>query len=72
MTKKAELPSIRFHDLRHSHATDLLAHGEHPKVAQERLGYSSPVFTMRVYTHTLAGQQEAAARAVEKIVLGSD
>lgn len=41
------------------------------KVAQERLGHSTPNFTMSVYTHTLAGQQEAATRAVEDFVLGS-
>ena len=34
-------PQIRFHDLRHSHATHLLAAGVHPKIAQERLGHSS-------------------------------
>ncbi len=42
VTKQAKLPRIRFHDLRHSHATDLLAHGEHPKVVSERLGHHDP------------------------------
>lgn len=39
-------------------------------VAQERLGHASPLFTMRVYTHTLAGQQETAACAVEAHLMG--
>ncbi len=40
------------------------------KVAQERLGHATPHFTIAVYTHMLAGQQEAAARTVEDFVLG--
>ena len=49
VTKKAGLPPIRFHDLRHSHATDLLAHGENPKVVQERLGHYDPsVYSSRL------------------------
>lgn len=51
VTKKAKLPRIRFHDLRHSHATDLLAHSEHPKVVSERLGHNDPAFTCEC-THT--------------------
>ncbi len=41
LAKASELPRIRFHDLRHTHATRLLSNGVHPKVAQERLGHSS-------------------------------
>lgn len=67
---KAGLPRIRFHDLRHGHASYLALAGVPPKVAQERLGHSTPAFTMRVYTHTLAGQHEAAAKAVEAKLLG--
>jgi integrase len=65
------LPSIRFHDLRHLHASYLARAGVPMKTAQERLGHSTPGFTMQVYTHILAGQQEAAARAVEGWLLGS-
>lgn len=68
VTKKAGLPRIRFHDLRHSHATDLLAHGEHPKVVQERLGHYDPAFTLRVYSHVLPGMQaQAVARLQERL-----
>jgi len=64
------LPVIRFHDLRHLHASYLARAGVPPKVAQERLGHATPGFTMQVYTHVLAGQQEAAAQAVEERLLG--
>jgi integrase len=58
-----DIPRVRFHDLRHSHATQLLAAGIHPKVAQERLGHSSISTTMDLYSHvTDTMQDEAAAR----------
>lgn len=68
--KRAGLRRVRLHDLRHAHCSHLAHAGVPMKMAQERLGHASPLFTMRVYTHTLAGQQEAAARAVEEFVLG--
>jgi integrase len=58
-----DLPRVRFHDLRHSHATQLLAGGVHPKVAQERLGHSTITTTMDLYSHvTDTMQSDAAAR----------
>ena len=57
------LPRVRFHDLRHTHATQLLADGVHPKVAQERLGHSTISTTMDLYSHvTETMQADAAAR----------
>ena len=57
------MPRIRFHDLRHTSATLLLASGEHPKVVQERLGYASISETLDRYSHVSADmQQRAAAR----------
>ena len=54
---------MRFHDLRHTHATQLLANGTHPKVAQERLGHSTISTTMDLYSHvTDTMQTDAAAR----------
>jgi integrase len=54
---------IRLHDLRHSHATHMLASGVHPKIAQERLGHSSVGVTLDLYSHVLPGMQaEAVAR----------
>ncbi|MFY9292611.1 MAG: tyrosine-type recombinase/integrase [Methylorubrum rhodinum] len=56
---------IRFHDLRHSHATQMLANGIHPKIAQERLGHSSIAITLDLYSHVLPGMQEDAAAKVD-------
>lgn len=52
---------IRFHDARHTHATILLKQGVHPKVVQERLGHATIGVTLDLYSHTVAGLQEAAA-----------
>ena len=60
----AGLPSIRFHDMRHSHATILLMLNEHPKIVQERLGHSTISMTLDTYSHLLPGLQE---RATDKI-----
>lgn len=51
------LPRIRFHDLRHSRATHLLANEVHPKVASERLGYSKVGMTLDLYSQVLPGMQ---------------
>jgi integrase len=57
------LPRIRYHDTRHTHATQLLADGVHPNVAQERLGHSTITTTMDLYSHvTDTMQADAAAR----------
>jgi integrase len=59
------LPRIRFHDLRHAHATHLLASGVHPKVASERLGHSKVGITLDLYSHVLPGMQADAAAKVD-------
>jgi integrase len=59
--REAGLPTIRFHDLRHTMATLMLAAGEHPKVVSERLGHASVMLTLDTYSHVLPGLQEAAA-----------
>ena len=56
---------LRFHDLRHSHATALLASGIHPKIASERLGHSKVGITLDLYSHVMPGMQEDAAARVE-------
>ena len=60
LLKKAGLPDIRLHDLRHSAATLLLSVGVHPKVVQEILGHSQISITMDVYSHVLPGMQHDA------------
>jgi integrase len=59
-------PRVRFHDLRHTHATQLLASGVHPKVVQERLGHSTIAVTMDIYSHVSPTMQ---ADAVAKLDL---
>jgi integrase len=65
MLAKHRLRRIRFHDLRHSHASQLLAQGINVKVVSERLGHSSASLTLDVYAHVLPNQQEEAARRVD-------
>ena len=52
-----DVPRIRLHDLRHTHATILLQENVHPKVVSERLGHSSIAFTMTVYQHVMPGMR---------------
>ena len=68
LAKARGLPRIRFHDLRHTHATQLLSNGVHPKVAQERLGHSSVGITLDLYSHVLPGMQEDAAAKVDAAI----
>ena len=68
--KKTGLPHIRFHDLRHSHATLLLKAGIHPKIVSERLGHANIGITLDTYSHVLPGVQEGAARRFDEM-LGS-
>ena len=61
-----DLPKIRFHDLRHTHAAHLLKAGVHPKVAQERLGHATIAVTLDLYSHVMPGMQEDAAMRVDR------
>jgi integrase len=65
---KAGLPRVRLHDLRHTHASLLLARGVHPKVVQERLGHSSITVTLDLYSHLVPGLQEAAAASLNGLL----
>ena len=66
--ERAELPRIRFHDLRHTMATQMLHAGENPKVVQEMLGHSTIQMTMNTYAHVISGAQRAAAARMEGIL----
>jgi integrase len=59
------LPRLRFHDLRHSHATHMLAAGVHPKIASERLGHATVGLTLDTYSHVIPGMQEDAVVRVD-------
>lgn len=66
LAASSDLPKIRLHDLRHAHATHMLAKGVHPKVASERLGHSRVGITMDLYSHVLPGMQEEAVARVDE------
>ena len=65
--KRAKLPAIRFHDLRHTHATLLLLQGVHPKIVQERLGHSTIAITLDIYSHVLPSMQDQIAEKMNKL-----
>ncbi|MEK4062166.1 MULTISPECIES: site-specific integrase [unclassified Paenibacillus] len=65
-----DLPRIRFHDLRHTHATLLLKAGIHPKIVQERLGHSSINVTLDTYSHVLPNLQEAVLKNIGDSITG--
>ena len=62
---KHKLPRVRLHDLRHTHATEMLKGKIHPKVVQERLGHSTIAVTLDIYSHVLVGMQEGAVEVVD-------
>jgi integrase len=62
--RKHAIP-VRFHDLRHTHATLLLKGGESLRVVADRLGHSSPTLTLSTYAHVLPGQDAAAAERLD-------
>lgn len=66
LLKRAEIPKIRFHDLRHTCATLLLAKNVNPKIVSEMLGHSSIAITLDTYSHVLPTMQESAVRALEE------
>ncbi|WP_412674856.1 helix-turn-helix domain-containing protein [Aneurinibacillus thermoaerophilus] len=57
-----ELPVIRFHDLRHTHATILLQLSENPKIVSERLGHVNITITLDTYSHILPDMQKNLAQ----------
>jgi integrase len=63
----AGLPHVRFHDLRHAHATLMLQQGVHPKIVSERLGHASIGITLDTYSHVLPAMQAEAAAAFDEL-----
>jgi integrase len=66
--RRADLPAIRLHDLRHTYATVALGAGVHPKIVSERLGHATTAVTLDLYSHvTPTIDAEAAALVANKI-----
>ncbi|MDX6379212.1 MAG: hypothetical protein QOI57_236 [Rubrobacteraceae bacterium] len=72
LLKRAALPDIRFHDLRHTCATLLLGSGVHPKLVQELLGHATIAMTLDTYSHYLPSMGDQTARAMEDALEGED
>ncbi len=68
LLQKAGLPDIRFHDLRHTAATMMLAHGVNIKVAQARLGHAQINLTLDTYSHALPSMDEEAAEKLAALM----
>jgi integrase len=68
--RAAKVPTIRLHDLRHTHATLALQAGVHAKVVSERLGHSTIAITLDTYSHAIPAMEEDAAERVAALVFG--
>jgi len=68
IVRRTELPRIRFHDVRHTHASLLVAAGVPIKVVSERLGHAHPAFAMHTYQHLLPGMSAAAAEQFAALI----
>jgi integrase len=66
LLKRAELPAIRLHDLRHTCATILLMAGKHPKYVQELLGHANISITLDTYSHVIEGMDGGLAEAMDE------
>jgi integrase len=67
LLKRAGLPQIRFHDLRHTCATLLLTRNVNPKIVPEMLGHSSVAITLDTYSHVLPNMRDQAAAMEEAL-----
>ena len=70
--ERAGLPDIRFHDLRHSCATLLVAQGTHQREVMEILGHSTITLTMDTYAHVLPQAKRTALDALSESLFAPD
>ena len=68
--KRAGIPRVRFHDLRHTFATLALQNGVDIKTVSGMLGHFSAGFTLDTYAHVTTAAQKEAARTMESILAG--
>jgi integrase len=66
-TRSVTAREIRFHDLRHTHASELLRRGIPLKTVSQRLGHANPTVTLDIYAHVMSGDDEKAAKTTEDI-----
>ena len=72
IVERAGVPRIRFHDLRHTHATWLIAAGHPITAVSERLGHAKVSITLDTYAHVVAKTRDWAAEAVSALLFGPD
>jgi len=72
LLKKARLPHVRFHDLRHTCATLLLSQGTHPKFVQELLGHATIAITLDTYSHVMPSMGDQTARAMQNALAAAE
>lgn len=70
--RRAGLPRVRIHDLRHSAATHLLTKGVHPKVVQDLLGHSTIAITLDTYSHVMPALAKEASGLMSSLVPSAD
>ena len=70
LLRQANLPKIRFHDLRHTAATLLLGRGIHPKIVSEMLGHAQISVTLDLYSHVTPTMQREATDALDAVLGG--
>jgi integrase len=68
LLRRAGLPEIRFHDLRHTFATLMFSNGEHPKIVQEILGHAQITLTLDTYSHVLPSMQDGAVSRLGELL----
>jgi len=67
--KDSKLPHIRFHDMRHSHATMLIQRNVNVKIISERLGHTKSSITLDIYSHVLPSMQLELANTLEDMIM---
>ncbi|PPK90796.1 phage integrase family protein [Kineococcus xinjiangensis] len=70
LLSRADISAIRFHDLRHTFATFLIAEGTPPRVVMELLGHSQIGVTMNTYAHVLPIVSSPAVEQIARLLLG--
>lgn len=70
LLERAGLPRVRFHDLRHTAATLMMGQGVNAKIVADRLGHSTPMLTLTVYSHVTPTMQRAAADELDTLLGG--
>ena len=68
LAARVGLSPVSIHGLRHTHVTELLRAGVHPKVVSERVGHASIAFTLQRYAHALPDMQQDAADQSQRLV----